>query len=391
MKEKGKKTINFILYIIYVSIYLYVVRKYGMGSEDSKIRYYALVFIIVFGFISFLLISLKKGGIKLKEKKFLLSLFVSFLFLVFSYNKVRSVGATFDSRTIIQIFLFLLPTIYAFVAINLFSKEEIVKMFKFTTIALILTYFMEENHSISQIFNLSNWLNIDIIHSSSFTESHLCARCFTILFLFFNYTYWTDKENNNKKYLILTFIFTVLCFKRMDILVAIFTFLFGKYFSFKAKTGSKKIIIATIVVALLTIFYLDFLSGNVLKNVNVYELTSGRDRILRLWSTLKFFSYGYGTSMLVIGRSLELDLIQMYLEMNIFALLSFVFTYLYFTKNNIYSFFIMLYVLFNMLLASSLANTLSWIILMLTIAFISSNSNDKENGDGKYTKTAKKI
>ena len=391
MKEKGKKTINFILYIIYVAIYLYVVRKYGMGSEDSKIRYYALVFIIVFGFISFLLISLKKDGIKLKEKKFLLSLFVSFLFLVFSYSKVRSVGATFDSRTIIQIFLFLLPTIYAFVAINLFSKEEIVKMFKFTTIALILTYFMEENHSISQIFNLSNWLNIDIIHSSSFTESHLCARCFTILFLFFNYTYWTDKENNNKKYLILTFIFTVLCFKRMDILVAIFTFLFGKYFSFKAKTGSKKIIIATIVVALLTIFYLDFLSGNVLKNVNVYELTSGRDRILRLWSTLKFFSYGYGTSMLVIGRSLELDLIQMYLEMNIFALLSFVFTYLYFTKNNIYSFFIMLYVLLNMLLASSLANTLSWIILMITIAFISSNSNDKENSDGKNTKIVKKI
>ena len=36
----------------------------------------------------------------------------------------------------------------------------------------------------------------------------------------------------------------------------------------------------------------------------------------------------------------------------------------------------MLYVLINMIFASSLANTLSWVLLMLTIAFVSSSEGE---------------
>ena len=50
MNLKNKKIVNFIFYIVYVIIYLYVVKKYGMGSVDATIRYYALLFIIVIGF-----------------------------------------------------------------------------------------------------------------------------------------------------------------------------------------------------------------------------------------------------------------------------------------------------------------------------------------------------
>ena len=260
MNLKNKKIVNFIFYIVYVMIYLYVVKKYGMGSEDATIRYYALLFIIVIGFITIVLIRYNSKFNEIKEKKLLFSLFVAAMFLLFSYFKSHSIAVIFNGRTIVQIFLFLLPTLYAFVTINIFSREEVVKLFKITTVMLIITYFTEGNHTIKQFFNISNWLSIDFANSKSFTESHLCARCFTILFLFFNYVYWNDRNKSNKKYLILNFAFTVLCFKRIDIIVAIFTFLFGKYFSFDKKTSLKNILITTILITVVSYLYFLFLA-----------------------------------------------------------------------------------------------------------------------------------
>ena len=83
-----------------------------------------------------------------------------------------------------------------------------------------------------------------------------------------------------------------------------------------------------------------------------------------------YLSYGYGTSMLVIGRYLEMDLVEIYMELNIFCLIIFIYSYFNICKKNIYANIIMIYVLANMLTASSLPWQISWVIMMINISFI---------------------
>lgn len=391
MKFENRRYFNIILYMLFAIIYLFVVKKYGMGAEESQIRYYMLVVIIAFGILSLLITNFKNiKKIKFKEKKFLLSIFVAILFLIISIYKAKIVDMKFNNRTVVQICLFLLPTIYAFIAINIFSKKEIIYIFKFTTIALIIAYFTEEKHTLVEFLKFSNWSSINFLKSNSFTESHLCARSFSILFLVFYYIYITDKKKSNFYYMIINFIFTLLCFKRLDIIMAIFIILFGKFLKFDKKVSVTKILITTTILSVLTMLYISFLKGDLFNSLDSYTLTSGRNRILALWAEKDYLSYGYGTSMLVIKRYLELDLVQIYLELNLFALLAFVYVYLYLSKNSRYSYFIILYVLLNMLTASSLANTLAWVVQMLAIAYISNNTTERIEENGNNIEILKK-
>ncbi len=335
MNGKNKRCLNTILYRIYVIAYLYVVRNYGMGSQNSQIRYYLLLAMIILGIISLFVYNWKKFNFTnfewIREKKILEIFFVAILFLIISVYKARAVHMKLNNRTIIQIFLFLLPTIYAFIAINIFSKKEIVRILRFTSIALIVVYFTEKNHSLVDFLNLSNWLNINFLKSSSFTESHLCARSFTILFLFFYYVNRSDHNKSNFSFMIINFIFTVLCFKRLDIIVATCTMIFGRFLDFDKNIKNNKVLITAVMVCVLTILYISLLNGKLLY-INLFELKSGRNRILKLCENTGYLSYGYGTSMLVINRYLELDLVQIYMELNLFALIAFVYIYIYIKK-----------------------------------------------------------
>ncbi len=394
IKLNKKTAFNFILYIAFVAVYLYMVRFYDMGTEIARVRYYILFGITIIGFVSVLIINwgkIRQKGFKFfKERKFLLSIIVAIVFLGFSIYEANAIERSLNIRTYIQIGLFLLPTLYAFVAINLFSRDEIIKLMEITTILLIITYLTEDKHSIIQLLNIDNWLKIDIINSTSFTESHICARAGLILFLFFYYLYRVDKKKVYVVYSVITFILTLLCFKRLDIVFAILTIIFGRAYSFKKKVKPWTIVITTVAVVAITMLYLEFLNGNILKNIDVYHLTSGRSKILELWNKKGALSYGYGSSLLIIRRSIEMDLVQMYMELNWFALLSFVGVYVYISKENIYSYYIMLYILVNMLTASSLANTLAWVVQMIAIAVIATDTKKRlEEKNGSVIETNK--
>ena len=69
------------------------------------------------------------------------------------------------------------------------------------------------------------------------------------------------------------------------------------------------------------------MEGSLFTNIDVYNLTTGRNYILSLWQKTGYFSYGYGTSMLVINRYLEMDLIEIFLELDVFCLLVFCFVF----------------------------------------------------------------
>lgn len=366
--------INIIFYIIYLLIYVITVSLFGFGNSISNFRYYSLMLSCV---ISAIMLLNKENKVTHVNKKFLLSIIVAIVFLIFSYQKSFLAGIPLSIRTYVQISLFLLPTLYAFYLSNMLNVDNLIKLMKISLVILIFAYFFdfkEKNHHILQFFSINNWLSIDYIHSNSFTESNNWSEAFLQLFLFFYYFYNTkeNKRKNLKPYMILSFVFTMLSFKRLAILVALFYPLFGKkIINWKTKKDYKYIL--TIFFTIGTIIYTKFMQGQFLDYDTVFGLTSGRNWILTLWQKKGYLSYGYGSSMLVIGRYLEMDLVQIYLELNLVCLVLFIYCFFNLCKKNMYLMSVMFFFFLNLLTSSSLPHQICWVILMISVATINKN------------------
>ena len=384
-----KISIDTIMFIIYIIIYCTVVSLYNFGNPISNYRYYALFGLCILSIIVFI-ISKKQNEKKMIAKENLLSIVIAIVFLMISIYKSLSVNMIFSIRTIVQICLFLLPTMYSFYVINFVKKKNIIIMLKALLMILIVTYFFdmqEPLHHISQFFSLNNWLSIDYIHSSSFTESHNWSETFLQLFLFFFFVYNKNEKNISIKICyILSFVFTLLSFKRLGVIFAIIILLFGKRIIKKNQFKKSHHIFITFLFVTLTIAYTALMKGLILDYNTVFDLTSGRNWILKMWEMKGYFSYGYGTSLLVIGKYLELDLVQIYMEIGIISLAIFCYGYFKMCKKNIYSNIIMIYVFFNMLTASSLPWQISWVVMMINITFITYYDVLERGNESEYEK-----
>ena len=382
IRYKKGNLINAIIYGAYIISYLTVLIIYGMGTSVANIRYYLLFGAVL---VAGLTMLITKGKEKIYGKTVLSIVFLSVFLLIMSYVKAKSVGMPLVMRTYIQISLILLPALYSFELINLFSIKSINKLMKFTLFFLILMYLLEPKHNLIQLLTLKNWLAIDIFHSVSFTESNICSESFLQLFLFF--LFFSDAQDddlsinnkNNKLCLILSFIFTILSFKRLGLVFAIAMIFVKKFVDIRAEISKKNIFIFTLIFTLLTFFYTKIMMGEMFANLDLFKLTTGRNYILSLWEAKNYFSYGYGTSMLVIDRYLEMDLLQIFLELNIISVFIFCFCFFINAKKNLYSFMIMFYAFANMLTASSLPYSLGWILLFITV-FCVSTDKCKEEG-----------
>lgn len=371
---KTKNILMTILYIIFLVIYFYTLTNFGMGSEESQIRYYMLFFLCVWGA---LMMFFNRKKIKWYSKSLLLIFLVGLVFLFMSYLTIKKLYISLDFRTYVQVFLVMAPAFLAFCMVNLYDTTSLVNLMKLTLIFTIIAYFTETNHTLLDFLDLDNWGSINFFSSTgSFTESSMCSEIFVQLFFFFFYfknVIFKNKKNNLNFYMILSFIFVLLSFKRLGIVCCICLFFADRFIDFNKRVPKKRYIITAFVICLATIFYTKFMQGEIFNNIDVYKFSTGRDYILSLWESKRYFSYGYGTSMLVIGRYLEMDLIQIYLELGTLALFIFGYAYFYVANKNNYSYLIMLYTFLNMLTASSIPHPTSWIILFICIACITSN------------------
>ena len=73
-----------------------------------------------------------------------------------------------------------------------------------------------------------------------------------------------------------------------------------------------------------------------------------------------------------------MDLIQIYMEIGLFALCIFSVIYFWLVRNNTYALILMIYSFGNMLTASSLPSSLGWILTFVLISVISSEESQKE-------------
>lgn len=373
LRIKKSNAIPMLMFIFYIVIYLFLLVKYPMGTNETQFRYYALGIGI---FISILCLIKKYGLMFFKKTKYnelLLVLLVSLVFFIYSYFLSKYNKTSLQFRTYVQIFLIMGPSVYAFGLLNLLDMKDIFNCLKLLLLFSVILYFTETGHTIMDFLNFSNYSKI--LSSHFFTESSLFSEIFLQLFLCFNYFYNINKDENckiNKIYVILAGLFTIMCGKRLAILMVFITPIINFYVK---NTKTKKISNVKLIVFLMlfcfgTIIYTNMLQHKIFTDFDIFKFSTGRDYILSLWEKYDYMSLGYGTSMAMIGRYLELDLVQIYLELNLICLVIFVFYFLRISNKSKYGFIIMNYCLLNMLTASSLPYSLGWIIIILSIKII---------------------
>ena len=364
LKVKRKNLLTDALYVLFVLCYLMVLLIWGMGSSFSQIRYYILMFATVVAGLS--LIRRRKTIIY--GKNLLLVIPLGLLFLAISLQRANEAQHVLLFRTYVQISLIVLPALYAMFLLNLLKIESLMKLMEITLICTVIAYFIEPGHRIIDFINIKNWMGVSIIHSRSFTESDICSETFFNLFLFFNFYRNASGKGVDSRYTKvfynISLVFTFLCFKRLAMLVAVCIIILNKM---------------ALLFTIATVLYTEFMKGNLFPGFDIYNFTTGRDYILSLWNQINYMSYGYGSSMVLIGRYLEMDLVQIYMELNIIAVFAFSYVYFKIAGENVYSILVMTYAFFNMLTASSLPGSLSWIVAFLTIASVSSDKCRQEN------------
>ncbi|WEV47074.1 hypothetical protein OZX62_01915 [Bifidobacterium sp. ESL0690] len=141
--------------------------------------------------------------------------------------------------------------------------------------------------------------------------------------------------------------------------------------------------LTALVFPIVTYFYTAFVKGELFTNkiskASLYKFTTGREYILSLWKNKHYLSYGYGSSYDLIGRYLEMDLVEMYMEIGIIAVLAFALCYFAIVRKSFYAYLLMTYEFLGMLTSSSIPNPLSWTLVLLTIAcFASDKQSDEE-------------
>lgn len=378
LKVKKKNVLTDFLYVLYVVYYLVALLVWGMGSSISQIRYYILIVAtVVTGFD----LILRKNKLQY-GKNMLLVIPLGVLFLLLSMQRASEVHHEILFRTYVQISLVVLPALYALFLINLLKMSSLIKLMKFTLFCTIIIYFMEPGHGILDFINISNWAKISVIHSNSFTESDICSEVFFNLFVFFNfYKNARGKEIDSQSARIcyrISLIFTIMCFKRLAMLFVICIVVLDKIIDWRGQISKYLVPLMAILFTASTILYTKFMKGDLFPGFDVYNFTTGRDYILSLWKRIDYISYGFGSSMVLIGRYLEMDLVQIYMELNVLALFVFAFVFFKIAGTNVYSVTTMTYAFLNMLTASSIPGSLSWILAFITIASISSDKCERE-------------
>ena len=357
-----------------------------VGGSSSMYKYLVLLVCIIESFFLFIK-KIKKENIKVSFKKEL-NAFILFIVVIIVFSIFKSIESSkFSFRTIQELLFLVCPMIYAFFIVNTLSFEEVNKLMKIGLIIVFLFYIVSLGLNINSI--ISAFFNSNFGESTSELESNIYCGLALAFCLFFCYY---DKSNN-KKYKILSVIFTIMTFKRLFVVMALFLFIISHLKIKEIKVSKKIYYISILLLVILSIAYYNILlPQNLYKfedtfNIDLSKFTSTRsDRFLNLFYS-DYSSYGFGSSTEFmynyLDGALEMDIIKIIIELGYIPVISLIYSYLTIGKSNIYTFSFMAFQILNLLFSSSLTSSFAWIIIFISIGFISKENNlVKEDNNG---------
>lgn len=390
--DKGFKALNYFMFIMVfvVKIIIDVLNEKNFKfSINDNLKYF--IFMIAIAFCLFqLFIYINKGGKCIFKKELFFLLVICSVFLFYSSYLAREVNMSISTRTYVEIAYLIMPALYSFCIVNIYTFKELEKLMKILFWVYLILYMYSIN-----IFSVSinDILNISFTKSNSYFESSIFAFPMLVLFFFFSYY-----RNSNKRYWIGSFIFTVLTFKRMIMVWAIILFVLDNSIEIRFNIKRKWKYIFVVIFICGTIIYYQALTdtgvGKEIVNLLAIDLengTMGRKWFLNLLLNGSHPMFGYGSSSIILGeifnigdiKYLEMDLVKIYLELGIVCLSIFILYFWKLTKNNLFSIIMMISIFMNLLVSHSLTDPFEWTIIYLTLICISENSSNRSDLTGK--------
>lgn len=377
MNKKENKLVIF-NYLLASTVYFICTSIWGM---TNNLRYAGLFLAIFTNFLILFFQYYKVSLNKLVGKNLFFILLLGIYLIFASVVKVQRNQVMLSSRVWVQTAYLIIPALYAFTLPNLLNKRIIISLVKYTFLLSCILYIHEIG--VGSFFSISNWTSISFSQSDSTFESSDFSGVFTISLFYF---YWDRfillNKKNNRIWFWLSMFFAILSWKRLSVLFILLLWGLGKAIDIKSNIKRIIPILTGILFGFVTIIYTLFVEGRYNPfNLNVYEFTKGRDYTLKLWANYGYMSYGYGSSYQLLNRYLEMDLVQMYLEVGIVAVVLFGIVYFNLTKKSLFAYMIMVYEFLNMLTASSLPSVFEWCLILTLMVFVTNYKGNYPNAN----------
>lgn len=311
------------------------------------------------------------------KKEFILGLLVILIFLLLSIYYSCINNQKFQIRTIVELSYICIPIVTSFQAINILDKENINHFMKILLGLSICLYIIE---IFLKHISFDDITKISFINSYSPFESYIFADFSLISFCYFCYYKKNDDlifPISNKLCYYLSFIFSILTFKRILILFSIILFVLDKFNIFEKIIDKRIIVVICIVFFFCTIMYawmLNDSSAELIYSFTGFDLdkfTVGRKWYLSLITNAGYLSSGYGSTTTALikilgpAKYLEMDLVKIYLEVGIIGLGFFIYVYWNQIYNNLFSVLLMFFLFVNLLFSHSLTTFHVWVIILI--------------------------
>lgn len=364
MKIRVQKKQIFVALLIFV----YAIRGYtdavyvarGIDSAWVTAKYVVLAVAILYG------VCLLPKNFRLKGYTVIKNVSLTVAVFVF-ISSLRMVYAGIFTADIFMLAMhMLIPAVIAVLMVNILDSDEIYNCMSWILYVCFVFYAVFEI-GLSE-FTLENFSAISFSESYSPYESHGTSGTAMALCAYFCF-------NRKKRFnTILSFVFSLLTFKRMLVISSIVLFILPVIIPHGINVNRRLISSISISFVLGTLAYYWCLipeSSVFLKETfgieSLERLTSFRSVFFNMYYSDPFFTnFGWGSCLRNIGHTLEMDLIQIYVELTVIGLVVFIFMYWEFAGSTVYGVTYMLFNFLNMLTSHSIQNGYIWSLVLIT-------------------------
>lgn len=371
-KIKFQKVPNYTLITSVLLVIMAVINSVtdALGINGNMISYskYALALICsVFGFIVIGRNSDKKGNKLVFQQEFGVLCLMMIYILLSTFAKAL-IHDRFEFEMLLDILRMAIPIIYSFALLNTLEYDQIEKCMRVMLFIYFIGYLKQQGFS---SFTPANILSISFADSYSPFESHQFASISLLMFCFFSY------YRKSKLCFFISTVFVFLTFKRAQVVFIIILLVLLLFFNLN-KFISRWWVIAMVALTVggaIAYFYIltyDPLTNyfETTFNMDFNKFTMYRNVLLNQLVDSNYESFGFTSSTIFLGHSIEMDLIKIYLEIGFLGLALTVFAYWNLTKGHLFCMIIMTQFMFNLITSHSFDGGITWTFRMLIIGCV---------------------
>ena len=266
----------------------------------------------------------------------------------------------------------LFPLLVVIGLMNISDFHQINNMMKIILWISIIGYIIEIG---TKTFTISELLTISIGESYSPFESHVFSGIAAGLAGYFCYF------RKEKKYMIISVIFSLITFKRIPLLFTVILFVYSLFSIKKDEPIKKKTLFITIIVFCVAgvLYTQSMIPANISAlndivekyfSVDISQFTMGRNTLFDALLERGFVRIGLDSTFL-FSKDIEMDLVRLYMEVGIIGLVSVVTFFWSLVERKRYVYLFMMSIFVNLLFSHSIHSTMGWIIKYIVIFSVS--------------------